>query len=103
MDDMKNTTIKRISAKELDLAFYVTIKRRVKNDSTISVNSILYEVPPEFIGKTIQLRYPSDKPDELTIYENDSPVCKLKRVNPIENASPPAWEIRFDQKGEDHD
>jgi transposase InsO family protein len=36
MDDMKNITIKRISAKELDLAFYVTIKRRVKNDSTIS-------------------------------------------------------------------
>lgn len=103
MDDMKNITIKRISAKELDLAFYVTIKRRVKNDSTISVNSTLYEVPPEFIGKTIQLRYPSDKPDELTIYENDAPVYKVKRVNPIENANPPAWEIRFDRKGENHD
>lgn len=103
MDDMKNTSIKRISAKELDQAFYITIKRRVKNDSTISVNSILYEVPPEFIGKTIQLRYPSDKLDDLTIYENDAPVYKVKRVNPIENANPPAWEIKFDRKGEDHD
>lgn len=101
MDEMKSVPIRRLSAQELDHAFYITIKRRVKNDSTISVNSILYEVPPEFIGKTIQLRYPSDKPDNLNIYENDTPLCRVKMVKPIENANPPAWEIRF--KGDNHD
>ena len=78
-------------------------KRRVKNDSTICVNSVLYEVPPTFIGKIIQLRHPSDKPQELTIYENEKPVCIVKRLDPIENAYPPAWGIRFDKKGENHD
>ena len=102
MDDLSNTPIKRVSARELDLAFYISIKRKVKNDSTISVNSILYEVPPAFIGKVIELRHPSDKPFDLTIYENDKPVYKVKRVNPHENANLPAWGIKFDQtKGED--
>jgi transposase InsO family protein len=99
MDDIKHTKIKRVSAQELDLAFLITINRRVKNDSTISVNSILYEVPPSFIGKTIQIRYPLDKPENLTIYENNKPVCRIKRVNPHENSSPPSWGIRFTKKG----
>jgi len=97
MDRLKNTTIKRLSSYELDLAFYITIKRRVKNDSTISVNNILYEVPPRFIGKIIELRYPFDKQDEITIYENDKPVCMVTKLNLQENASPPAWEIKFEQ------
>jgi hypothetical protein len=99
MDDIKHTQIKRVSAQELDLAFLITINRRVKNDSTISVNNILYEVPPSFIGKTIQIRYPLDKPENLTIYENNKPVCRIKRVNPHENSNPPSWGIRFTKKG----
>lgn len=97
MDDLLHTPIKRVSAQELDLAFYISLKRRVKNDSTISINSILYEVPPAFIGKTVEIRYPSDKPFDLNLYENDKPVYKVKRVNPHENANLPAWEIKFDQ------
>lgn len=97
MDDLTTTPIKRVSSQELDLAFYISIKRKVKNDSTISINSILYETPPSFIGKVIELRYPSDNPEDLSIYENDKPVHKVKRVNPHENANLPAWEIKFDQ------
>lgn len=97
MDDLANTPIKRVSAQEIDLAFYISIKRKVKNDSTISINSILYEVPPNFIGKLIELRFPSDKQEDLTIYENDKPVYKVKKVNPHENANLPAWGIKFDQ------
>jgi putative transposase len=97
MDDLVHTPIKRVSAQELNLAFYISLKRRVKNDSTISINSILYEVPPAFIGKTIEIRYPSDKPFDLTLYENNKPVYKVKRVNPHENANLPAWGIKFDQ------
>jgi len=100
MDDLKNTQIKRITSKELDLAFYIAIKRRVKNDATISVNSTLYEVPHTFIGKTIEIRCPSDRPQELTIYEDEKPVARLKKVDLHENASPACWEIRFDKKGD---
>ena len=105
MDDLATTPIKRISAQELDLAFYITIKRKVKNDSTISVHSILYEVPPRFIGKVIELRFPSDKQQDLTIYEHDKPVHTVKRVNLHENANLPAWGIKFDQtnKGDKND
>ena len=42
IDKAKDISIKRVSAHELDLAFYMTINRKVKNDATISVNSTLY-------------------------------------------------------------
>jgi transposase InsO family protein len=100
MDDLKNTSIKRVSSYELDLACYMTIERKVKNDSTVSINGSLYEAPPKFIGKKIEIRYPIDKPDQLHLYENNHPVSRLKKVNPIENANPPAWGIKFDKGDE---
>lgn len=103
MDKLGQTTIKRVSQHQLDLAFYVTIKRKVKNDATVSVHSILYEVPHKFIGKIIELRYPQDKPHQLTIYENNKPFCMIKPVNPHENASNPAFGIHFYQKGDKDD
>ncbi|RLD69209.1 MAG: hypothetical protein DRI87_09835 [Bacteroidetes bacterium] len=99
---LKNTTIKRLTEHELDLAFQITIYRKVKNDSTVSIKNTLYECSPEFIGKKIQIRYPSDKPEDMTIYEDDMPVEKLKTINIHENASVPAWSIRF-SKEEDND
>jgi putative transposase len=103
MDDVKNVSIKRVSSQQLDLAFHITIKRKVKNDATISLHSTLYEVPPSLIGKVIELRHPSDNPQDVTIFEDDKPVCRVKKVNPIENAAPPAWGIKFSQKGEPKD
>jgi putative transposase len=100
MDKVRQTPIKRVSQQQLDLAFYVSIKRKVKNDATVSVHSILYEVPHEFIGKNIELRYPQDKPHQLTIYENNKPLIMIKPVNPHENASNPAFGIHFYQKGD---
>jgi len=99
IDKAKDISIKRVSAQELDQAFDMSIKRKVKNDSTISVNSIIYEVPNTFIGKIIELRHPYDNPEQLTIYEEDKPVCAIKKINLQENASPPSWEIHFHQKG----
>jgi transposase InsO family protein len=97
IDKQKDTAIKRVSSAELNIAFYITLKRKVKNDATISVNNILYEVPARFMGKIIEIRYPADKKEELRIYENDKPICLLNKVNLQENASPPSWEIKFNQ------
>jgi transposase InsO family protein len=98
---LKNTSIKRVSEPELDRAFQITIYRKVKNDSTVSVNKILYECSPKFIGKKIQIRYPSDKAADLTIYENDTPVEKLKKLDIHDNASVPAWGITFSKEDQD--
>jgi Integrase core domain. len=51
MEDLKNISIKRATEEELDLAFQITLMRKVKNDSTVSVNSVLYECPTKYIGK----------------------------------------------------
>lgn len=97
MEDSKKTpnSMKRVSKEELDHAFRITIQRKVKNDSTVSVNGILYECPPEFIGKKIEIRYPSDNPRDLTLYQDDKPLFRLKKTNPHENANPPSWAIKF--------
>ena len=99
MDDSKNNPIKRVTKEELDLAFQITLRRTVKNDATISVNGILYQCPPRFIGQKIQVRCPSDKPGELTLYQDGQPVVLLKKTNPVENANPPAWAIDFTKAG----
>jgi len=98
MESLKNTSIKRVTDEQLDLAFQITITRKVKNDSTVSINNTLYESPTKYIGKTIEIRYPSDKPYDVFIFEGDKAVYKLKKVNIHENANIPALGIKFNQE-----
>lgn len=86
LDDIKYTQISRISEVELKLMFYVSIKRRVKNDSTVSVNAAIYESPTKYIGRYIEIRFATDTPEDLFIFENDKFVYKLKKINLVENA-----------------
>jgi hypothetical protein len=95
MKDVNDTGVTRVSEQELEQAFLMTVFRTVKNDATISFKGDLYECPPQFIGKKIELRYPSDNIAELTLYKDDKPVCRLKHLNPHENATIPAWGIKF--------
>jgi len=100
MRDIKTTAIKRVCSQELDAAFEMTIQRKVKNDATVSINGTSYQCPPELIGQKIQIRYPSDNPKDLTIYQNDTPLIKLTKTNPVENANVPAWGISFSKEEE---
>ena len=95
------SAIKRVAEEELDRAFQVSIKRKVKNDSTVSVNDESYECPQRFIGKTVEIRFPSDKPHHLIIYQDDKPVVELKPVQLHQNANIPAWSIRFNKEEEE--
>ncbi|MBD3793765.1 MAG: DDE-type integrase/transposase/recombinase [Campylobacterales bacterium] len=98
MDDIKTISVKRPTEEELDRAFEITLYRHVKNDSTVSISGVLYECPTEFIGKKIEIRHPSDKPQELFIYVQDKPVAKLRRLDLLENARPPHLGIRFTEE-----
>ncbi len=42
---------KRINEEDLEEYFYVKTERSVGKDATLSLASITYEVPPEYIGK----------------------------------------------------
>jgi len=95
LDDGKKTNIQRISQNDIELLFYQTYTRVVKNDSTVSVNSVLYELPPGYIGAKVELRHPTGKPLELWLYENEKPVLKLHKVDPVHNSQLPFNGIRF--------
>jgi len=95
LDDARLIKLRTISSHELDAFFLHSITRKVKKDATVSINSTLYEVPVEFIGKTVELRFPIDDPTTFTIYENDKPVCLIRPVNLSLNATKPYTGIHF--------
>ncbi len=99
--DLSQTSLRYLTSEELHFAFCQTFKRKVKNDSTIQLQGRLWQVAPSYIGKTIEVRYPTDLPDEMYLFENNKPVCRLALCNPHENATPPASTVRFSDPQED--
>lgn len=67
----------------LDPLFLKREYRKVKHDATISVNSVLYEVPPRFIGQRIEVRFDDDN---VYIYEDGVSAGKAILVNFSDNA-----------------
>ncbi len=67
----------------LDAIFLKREQRKVKADGTITLNKQLYEVPPRFIGQSIELRY-----DErgVYVYEDGRKVAEAVRVRLEDNA-----------------
>lgn len=95
-DNAAKNKIKTFSMHELDSAFLNLITRKVKNDATVSINGVLYEVPVAYIGKKVELSFPIDNPDEITLVNSGKPV---KRVNLSENADKPYTGIHFKDIG----
>ncbi len=52
--------------------------RKVKHDATISVAGSLYELPPRFIGQTVEVRIDGE---DIFIYEDGKPSCKAIPVD----------------------
>lgn len=88
------TQIQRLGDGEIDHAFMGRIVRVVRNDATVSVGGLFYEVPPEFIGSRCDLRFPIGKPDQLVLYQDDKPVARIKEVDLADNARFHAPRIR---------
>jgi transposase InsO family protein len=95
LSNLSKTKIKTISSHELDNSFLQYITRKVKNDATISIGGKLYEVPPKYIGKKVELSFPIDQPEKITLMDDRKPVIQVKEVNPVENANKPYTSIHF--------
>lgn len=87
--------IKTMPINELDNNFLNIITRCVKNDATVSIGGKLYEVPPKYIGKKVELSFPIDQPDKITLMDEGKPVIQIKEVNLTENANRPYTSIHF--------
>jgi transposase InsO family protein len=58
------------SGEWLDECFMNRISRKVKNDATISFQTIQFDVPMQFIRQTVEVRFLPDRLDEAYIFDN---------------------------------
>lgn len=70
------------SVEWLNECFHNRITRKVNNDSTISINGTYYDVPPQFIKMTVDVRFLPDSMDAAYIlYEGKHyPISATDRV-----------------------
>jgi transposase InsO family protein len=91
----ETTLIQRLAAPELDHAFMGRLVRVVRNDATVKVGGVFHEVPPEFIGQRVELRFPVGRPEALILYRDDTPVGPVKPVDAVDNARFHAPRVEF--------
>jgi len=82
----EQTLIQRLAPHEIDRAFMGRITRLVRGDATVKIDSVFYEVPPEFIGERVELRFPIARPDQLALYRDDKPIAQIRPVDVADNA-----------------
>ncbi|MDA2926448.1 DDE-type integrase/transposase/recombinase [Acidobacteria bacterium AH-259-G07] len=87
---------------ELDQVFYRTLSRKVTKDGLVSIAGVRWELPAAYVGQRVEIRHPQGRPQELYLFEEDKPVCRLHRLDLAENASRPR-PIRFSLQSEEQD
>jgi transposase InsO family protein len=78
---IRNYPRKRIDEEALDEFFLVSLERTVNRDATLSLHGICYEVPPQYIGQRIEVRFPQDRPTEVYLYDHDVRICRIQPVD----------------------
>jgi putative transposase len=66
---------------EIDYIFLYRVTRKVKNDSTISIDSILFEVPLKYVGEVINVRYDPTCTGKAYIFSEDNIL--LDTISPV--------------------
>jgi len=81
-------SIRFIEKTVLEESFLHRIQRKVTPTATISLFNTTYEVPQQYIGHTITLRYPPEDLSEIYIYEESSGkrLHCVKPVRKLDNA-----------------
>jgi putative transposase len=77
--------LKRVDEDTLDEFFMVSVERTVNKDSTLSFKGKIYETPPQFIGKKVEIRFVQERENEVYLYQNGMRVQKLMLVDAHEN------------------
>jgi hypothetical protein len=80
------TLIQRLAPHEIDHAFMGRLTRVVRNDATVKIDGLFYEVPPGLVGQRVELRFPVARPEELFLYQDDQPVASIQPVDLVDNA-----------------
>ena len=62
-----------------------TIRRLVRADCTVSVDGVRYEVTPEWIGHSVELRAPLDSPSSWSLFVDGMPALVLSPLDPVDN------------------
>ena len=70
----------------LDPLFLRRETRKVRHDSTITIGKRLFEVPPRYIGQSVEVRFEPRDPSEVLVYEDGAEVARVKPVNLADNA-----------------
>ena len=79
--------IKRFTEQELRNVFLYRVERKVKNDSTVSIDKEIYEVPSKYIGSKLYIRYDPTNNEEAFIFsENGERLERIVKVNKIDNS-----------------
>lgn len=75
----------------LEESFLNRITRKVRKDATVSIDTVSYDVPMQFISQTVDIRYrPSDMDSAFILFEdkhyplrvtNKNENCRTKRNN----------------------
>ena len=81
------------SSEWLDECFLNRISRKVRKDATVSIDKVSFDVPFQFIGQTVDIRFrPGEMDSAVILYEGTSfPIritdknenCRIKRSNPV--------------------
>ena len=66
----------------LDNAFYNRISRKVRKDSVVKINETEYDVPAQFAGMNVEIRYnPNHMEDAYLLYNGEHfPIHRTDRV-----------------------
>ena len=79
--------IKRFTEQELRNVFLYRVERKVKNDSTVSIDKEIYEVPSKYSGSKLYIRYDPTNNEEAFIFsENGERLERIVKVNKIDNS-----------------
>ncbi len=69
----------------LDECFMNRVHRKVRNDSTISIDKISYDVPLHFVGSKVEVRYLPDDMSGAYIFK-DGQRFSIRATNKLENS-----------------
>ena len=75
-----------LDEKFIDESFLHKVERKVRNDKTIKIENVYYEVPFKYVGKTIEIRYDPKERKEVYVFENNQKLETCKPVDKVSNS-----------------